>query len=303
MIVRKSMRLGPLLRRSWRRILIVAGYVSLVVFINQNGVAALTVPLAIPAMLGTAISILLGFRTNSAYARWWEARQIWGAIVNDSRTWARQVMSLFALPEGSDNEAMKVMQRELVYRQIAWSYVLARSLRRQDPFADVQALFTPKEIDALRSQDNRTNALLQTQANRLYGALHDGYLDTLRLLRLEDVLTRMCDHMGKCERIKNTVFPAHYSFFVTVIIWLFFLLLPLGLVDSLGWLAAPAAFTIAIVFWMIEGMGQAMQDPFENYDSDTPMLALCRTIEINLRQQLGETELPEKAQPVHGVLM
>jgi putative membrane protein len=303
MIVRKTMRLGPLLRSAWKRILIVAGYVLLVVFVNENGAAAFTVPLAIPAMLGTALSILLGFRTNSAYARWWEARQIWGAIVNDSRTFTRQVATLFFVSEGTNTVAMAALQKELVYRQIAWNYVLARTLRGQDPFPDVQGLLAPDELDALKAQDNRANAILQTQASRLRDALQAGYLDTLRFLPIEDALTRFCSHMGKCERIKNTVFPAHYSFFVQVIIWLFFLLLPLGLVESLGWVTAPVAFTIAIVFWLIEAMGGAMQDPFDNHASDTPVLALSRTIEINLRQQLGETELPEKAQPTNGVLM
>jgi len=303
MIVRKTIRLGPALRRSWKRIFIVASYVTLAVVINQNGVVAITVPLAIPAMLGTALSILLGFRTNSAYARWWEARQIWGAIVNDSRTFARQVTSLFFAPDGMNSQDVASMQREMVNRQIAWNYVLARTLRRQDPFSDVQTILASEEIDALQLQDNRANAILQTQGNRLRDALRQEYVDTFRFLPIEDTLTRLCVHMGKCERIKNTVFPAHYSFFVSVIIWLFFLLLPLGLVESLEWVTVPVAFSVAIVFWMIESMGEAMQDPFENYETDTPMLALSRTIEINLRQQLGETELPEKFQPVDGVLM
>jgi len=302
-IVRKTIRLGPALRRSWKRTLFVAAYATLAVALYQTGVVGVTIPVAIPAMLGTALSILLGFRTNSAYARWWEARKIWGAIVNDSRTLARQVTSLFCLPDGSTSADMTALQREMVHRQIAWNYALARTLRRQDPYPDIEATLAPEETAALRSQDNLPNAILQTQAHRLRDALREGYLDAFRLLPIEDTLTRTCDNMGKCERIKNTVFPAHYSFLVSLIIWLFFLLLPLGLAESLGWVTAPLAFVIAIVFWMIEAMGSAMQDPFENFVSDTPMLALSRTIEINLRQQLGETTLPAKIQPVDGVLM
>ena len=93
------------------------------------------------------------------------------------------------------------------------------------------------------------------------------------------------------------------SFLVSGIIWLFFLLLPSGLVSSLGWITVPVSFVTAIVFWMIEGMSRALQDPFENLITDTPVLAISRTIEINLRQQLGETELPQKIEPVDGVLM
>ena len=145
--------------------------------------------------------------------------------------------------------------------------------------------------------------MLQTQARRLADCRRLGYVDTLRFLEIERTLTRMCDHMGMCERIKSTVFPAHYGFLVSGIIWLFFLLLPSGLVSSLGWITVPVSFVTAIVFWMIEGMSRALQDPFENLITDTPVLAISRTIEINLRQQLGETELPKKIEPVDGVLM
>jgi len=303
MIVRSKVRLGVAVRRSWINILFAAGYSTLVFLLYDAGIDGITVPMAIPAMLGTALSILLGFRTNSAYARWWEARKIWGGIVNDSRTFARQVTSLFQLPEGANEQDMSAMQREMVYRQIAWNYTLARTLRRQNPYADIEATIAPEETEALRSQDNLPNAMLQTQANRLNDALRSGYLDTLRLLWLQDMLRRLCDHMGKCERIKNTVFPVHYAFLVSLIIWLFVLLLPLGLVSILGWITVPLAFLVSAVFYLIAATSAAMQDPFENYITDTPMLALSRTIEINLRQQLGETEIPEKVQPEDGVLM
>jgi len=301
-IVSKTVRLGRLVRYACLRILFEAGYATLIVVLYK-AYATATIPVAIPAMLGTALSILLGFRTNSAYDRWWEARKIWGAIVNDSRTWARQVTAIFALPDGADRAEMEATQREMVHRQIAWNYVLARTLRKQDAFADIAGMIPKEEIDALQSQDNRANAILQTQAQRLSDCRRAGYVDTLRFLPMEATLTRMCDHMGMCERIKNTVFPVHYGFLVSGIIWLFFLLLPLGLVASLGWTTVPVSFLTAIVFWLIEGMSRALQDPFENVATDTPVLALSRTIEINLRQQLGETELPKKIEPVDGVLM
>ena len=303
MIVRDKVRLGAAARRSWIGILFAAGYPTLVFLVFDAGIEGFTVPMAIPAMLGTALSILLGFRTNSAYARWWEARKIWGGIVNDSRTLARQVISLFTLPEGADEQQMLAMQREIVHRQIAWNFTLARTLRRQDPYADIESTIAPEETEELRSQDNLPNAMLQTQAKRLSDAFRSGYLDNLRLLWLQDMLRRFCDHMGKCERIKNTVFPVHYAFLVSVIIWLFVLLLPLGLVPLLGWITVPVAFLVSVVFYLIAATSATLQDPFENYITDTPMLALSTTIEINLRQQLGETDLPAKAQPVDGALM
>jgi len=202
-----------------------------------------------------------------------------------------------------DGSRPEALHKELVYRQIAWTRALSRSLRRQDPLTDVDSLLSHEEIEALRSQDNIPNALLQTQADQLREAYRQGLLDRFFFMTIEDTIKRLTDHMGMCERIKSTVFPGHYSFFISRTLLVFFLLLPSGLVPHLGWLTIPVALVVEMLFATIESAGIILQDPFENRSTDTPMTALSRTIEINLRQQLGETELPEKLQPVNGVLM
>ena len=260
-------------------------------------------PIAIPALLGTALSILLGFKTNAAYDRWWEARKIWGAIVNDSRTFARQVLSLISPRDASDADATATQHRELVHRQIAWCYSLTHSLRGQDSLKGLEGLLSAGEREQLERSANRPNAILQIQGEQIRSALDVGRLDSIRFLPLEGTLSRLTDHMGMCERIKNTVFPAHYGYLVSRMIWLFCLLLPWGLVDSMGWVTVPVTFFTAAAFWMIECIGFALVDPFENRDNDTPMTALSRTIEIDLRQQLGETDVPGKLVPVDDVLM
>ena len=297
MITRQSIRWGSIARDYWMSVLIMIGYTAAVVVLAKQGIS-LAIPIAIPALLGTAISILLGFRTNSAYDRWWEARKIWGAIVNDSRTLARQVLTFL---EVSDDAASP--QREMIYRQIAWCHALRHSLRGEEPFADLEGLLSEDEIEALRPLDNRPNAILHTQTVRLAEAHRRGLVDRLLLLPIEGTLKRFSDHMGQCERIKTTVFPTQYSNFLHWIIWLFFLLLPASLAPHLGWLALPVAFVVSLGFLVIESIGRAMENPFEQAATDTPMTAICRTIEINLRQQLGETEVPEKLEPVNGVLM
>jgi len=158
-----------------------------------------------------------------------------------------------------------------VYRQIAWNYALSRSLRLQDPLAGADAWLAPEEVAALRPQDNVPNALLQTQGDRLQDAHRQELLDRF--------------------------------FFVSRTLVVFYLLLPSGLVPYLGWLTVPIALIIYLSFVMIEEAGVYLQDPFENRVTDTSMTAISRTIEINLRRQLGETELPEKLHPVDGVLM
>ena len=169
--------------------------------------------------------------------------------------------------------------------------------------ADLEPVLARDEIEALRAEDNVTNAILHTQSMQLAEARHSGLIDTLLFLPIEDTLKRFSDHMGMCERIKGTVFPTTYGFVVSRAIWIFFLLLPEALAAHLGWLTVPFAFAIGFTFLMIEGVGEALENPFENAPSDTPMTAISRTIEINLRQSLGETDLPPKTEPVDGVLM
>ena len=302
MIVDKRVNLKRLVGGARNRIAFTAGYAFVVYLLYRTQVTSFAMPIGVPAMLGTALAILLGFRTNSAYDRWWEARKVWGEIINESRTLARQVMALFILPAGGSESDMAALQRTIVCRQIAWSYVLARTLRGQEWFPDVQAMLSNAEIDILRQQHNCPNAILQSQMFSLREAFRSGYVDPHRLLALEGTLSRLCDSMVKCERIKNTVYPVHFSFLISLIVWVFLFLLPSGLVADFGWLAVPVATVIAAIFLLIERLAEHLQDPFANRASDTPMLALSRTIEINLRQQLSEAEFPEKLQPVDGVL-
>ena len=306
MITRSNVRLGVLITTSWPKLVFMLLYAAAFVVLCELGPDDVPIPLAVPTVLGTALSILLGFRTGAAYDRWWEARKLWGAIVNDSRTWARQVLTLLTASggnEGGNEEALPALQRELIYRQIAWNYTLSHDLRGQDPLPTIEGLLPEEELAALVPPQNRHNAVLFTQGQGLKRARNAGYLDTLTLLPVEDTLRRFSDHMGKCERIKNTVFPTPYAYFINRAILIFYLLLPAGLVEHLQWMTVPVAFLVGVVFLLIETVSDYLQDPFENQISDTPMTAICRTIEIDLRQMLGETDLPEKLKPVDGVLM
>ena len=300
MIVDKKIQMRRVLRQRWQLLLGATLYTTAIVYLQQTDHKWVDTPVAIPAMLGTVLSVLLGFRTAASYERWWEARKIWGAVVNDSRTFARQVLTL--IDKGEDGETTP-LQLQLIYRQIAWPYTLARSLREQDALAEAEDLLDTSELDQLRLQKNIPNALLMTQGVQLRSAYENGRINAYFLTSMEDTLRRLTDHMGKCERIKKTVFPVYYSFFLSRAVLVFFLLLPSGLAPYLEWLTIPIALIIELLFSLIDRAGSILQDPFQNHPSDTPMMAISRTIEINLRQQLGETELPDPLAPVDGVLM
>ncbi len=262
--------------------------------INEIGI-----PLTIPSILGTAISLILAFRTGQSYSRWWEARMVWGAIVNDSRTLLRQFLT-FVQPNAEESQEAAALVRKMAYRQMAWCYVLGRSLRKQPPLETADTMLSQEDRDFAGKQDNTPNALLQLHAADLKDAYRAGWVNPYQQVQIDDTLSRLCDAMGKCERIKNTVFPATYSLIVHLFLYLFILVLPFGLVDEMGFIQIPIVISVGMAFFLIEKTAIYMQDPFENLPTDTPVTSIARTIEINLRQMLEENRVPEKVQPQEG---
>ncbi|MEM6572495.1 MAG: bestrophin family ion channel [Planctomycetota bacterium] len=303
MITNRTIDLATIARHTGWRLGFITAYATAVEVYQAVTDDGLHLPVAIPAMLGTALSILLGFKTQASYDRWWEARKLWGSIVNDSRTFARQVLTFVSPRDASDAGLVDALRRTLVLRQAAWTLVLSRFLRGEAIRDRLETFLHPDEIERISAVRTPTNALLQRQGEELRAALDAGRIDQFRFLSIDATLARLTDHMGACERIRNTVFPAHYGHMVSNIVWLFALLLPWGLVESMGWICIPVTVTATVVFWLIEEIGYALVDPFAGRATDTSMTALSRGIEIDLLQMLGDTEVPPALQPVDGVLM
>lgn len=263
----------------------------------------LVIPISVPMVLGTVLSLLLAFRSNQAYDRWWEARTIWGAIVNDSRSLTRQVLSL--MDATYQSEDLTAFQERFVKRQAAWCYSLGQSLRKTDPLKGVDRLLSRRELSYVMKYDNVPAALLLLHGKDLKYALDQGWINQYQQVALDQTLSRLCDAMGKCERIKNTVFPATYSLYTHFTLIFFILLLPFALIDVLGFMEIPLVVAIASSFLLIEKMAINLQDPFENKPTDTPVTTIARNIERDLRQMLHEQysapEEPAKA-PAYYVL-
>lgn len=243
-------------------------------------------------LLGSAVAVYLSFRNTTAYARWWEARTLWGAVVNHSRSFARQ-LRLF-LPAGA-----APLRRELVLRHVAYVQALRLHLRRQPPWEELAPRLPADELERLRAVANVPNAILERT-----GALlaERGGLDSIRLAAVERTLVELSNAQGGMERIKNTPLPQQYATYPALFTHAFCLLLPLGLVEGLG-LYTPLGSTAAgFLFLALLQIGNDMQNPFENSVDDVPMSALSRSIEIDLRDALGEAHGLEPARPVDGVL-
>jgi putative membrane protein len=296
MLLKKNIPIGYVFGKVKIELLIILVYSLAIAVLHEWFLEVpISIPLAVPAVLGTVISLLLGFRSNQAYDRWWEARQIWGAIVNDSRTLARQILN-FTESQLEEDEVQQMRQR-MVRRQIAWCYALGQSLRRLNPTSGLDKFLSRKDLESLARYNNVPMALLDQQARDLRRGLEEGYINRYQQIELDRTITRLCDSMGKCERIKNTVFPITYSMYIHFSLLLFICMLPFGVIDYFGFLEVPLVVAISACFLLIEKMAIHLQDPFENKPTDTPMTAIASNIEKDLRQLLHDQELPEEKRP------
>jgi len=248
------------------------------------------VPLTIPAFLGTAISILLSFKLNQSYDRWWEARKVWGAIVNDSRSLVLQLQTLTA----RGNEAHV---RKIALRHIAWCYSLGQSLRGEDPVANLDQFMSSKELEEINQHSNKPLAILQLQGHDIRDLRDQDQLDRFSQLQLDNTLVRLCDSQGRSERIKTTVFPVTYRLFLHGIVYLFAITLSISLKDIEGIYEIPLLLLISAAFFLLEKSATHMQDPFEGKPTDTAITSIARTIEINIKQLLQESKVPPPLPP------
>ncbi|MFD2787830.1 bestrophin family protein [Hymenobacter rubripertinctus] len=320
MYVRRNIRWHVIWQFAWKSVLFFTVYSFLVCLTYRLGFHSLDIPWQPVATLGIAVSFYIGFKNNGAYDRFWEGRKLWGGIVNYSRTWAVQTLefitSVVDAPDvqapPATGEELSVRHRRIVYRQIAWCNSLRLALRRQPGLWDEQVapFLEPEESERLRNRQNPPAHLLRQQAADLRVLREErGLLNDFQHVNMMQSLEELFNLQGGCERIKNTPFPRQYAYFSYVFVWLFSLLLPLGLIGEFArmgpdhiWLTIPFSVLVSWVFNTMEVVGHTSENPFENEMNDVPMTAICRTIEIDLREMLGETELPPKLAPIDDIL-
>lgn len=298
MIVRDRLSLLRVWPAASRRLAALLAFdIAISVAYTVYGVQFVSVPSLPLPMVGGALSIFLAFRNNSAYDRWWEARTLWGALVNRSRSFARQTLTLVDTDGDPGDDATC---RELVQLQALYVHALRCHLRRQNPFPELQSALPPDTLAWLRTQRNVPIAMLLRMGQILRGLYDAKRIDSFRLLAFDDSLSDLCNIQGGCERIKGTPLPRQYEFFPRLIVSIYCILLPIGLVSGMG-LVTPAASTlISFIFISLEFIGRDLEDPFEVTVHDTPLSSLSRMIDNNLRQSVGKTELAPEVRPIDG---
>jgi putative membrane protein len=287
----------------WRRMLAVT-VISVVVTVMHTGYGLLRHDLTVVpfTLIGIALSIFLGFRNGASYDRFWEGRRLWGQLVNTTRSLTRQTLTLIRPPGGTVTTELESHRRAIVYRLIAFTHALRAHLRDEDPLLEVAPWLSEAEVDALRPETNRPIAIVQRLGDVFREDLDRGWVDRFHLPLLEESLVELTSIQGGCERIKATPIPFSYSILLHGIVGVYCLGLPFGLVEVIGPFTPIVVLMVAYAFFGLDAVGGEIENPFGLDPNDLPLSALSRTIEINLRQRLGDTDLPPPMTPVSDVL-
>lgn len=348
MLVKKNISLIDIIHFSWFHMIWLPIWATLMAtfyeFVEYEWMKIPWLPLSI---MGTAVAFYIGFKNNSAYDRLWEARKIWGGIVNSSRMWGAMTKSFVTnqfLDQAISDNQLNQVHKGLIYRHIAWLYVLRDQLliptqwehlrdshkgwvkafyesRKKrigigllgdDVTAEeIKKLLDPKELEQVVNFQNTATQLIEKQSEELKRLRSENLIDDFRHVELQKILNDFYVHQGKCERIKKFPLPRQYASMSFTFVAIFIILLPFGLIPAFlemsphvgNWIAIPFIALVGWVYIMMELIGDYSENPFEGLTNDIPMLSLCRIIEIDLREMLGETDLPPAIKPVNDILL
>lgn len=299
------------------------------------GLKWLAIPWTVVALLGTATAFIVGFKNTQTYNRTWEARQIWGSILNSSRSWG--VMSRDFLTHQPHET------KQLVYRHFAWLTALRYQMResrvwenstnrsnqeykkfytipeRETTLDEELAKYLPAaELRYILTTKNRAVQLMSLQSKTIRSLFDRQLLDNYQFVEMERMVKEFYDHQGRSERIKNFPYPRQFATINGFFIKLFCFLLPFGLLkefDKLNegmegimkgnmvWMVIPFSVLISWVYTSLEVVGESTENPFEGNANDVPISQMSRTIEIDMREMLGETDLPPALQPKNNIIL
>lgn len=311
MITRRNFKLFTAIRYSWKNILY-----SLICALGAYGLHAglhldhVTVPITVVGILGTALSIILGFRNSSAYDRWWEARKIWGGVVNESRTFTRQGLTIVD-PKNVPEELWKKCTR-IVHYQIAWVNALRLQLREQKDKAlwekEVGYYLRKKDYDHIMQKTNKVTQIAMLNGYAIKELNAHEIMDIYSYIQMDDTLTRLTDLQGRAERIKATPLPRPYDYYTLAFLNTFILFFPFALVSTFMALGVPllifpVTIIVSWIFFQIYVLGHSMSSPFQNWKTDVPLSAISTIIEIDLKEIIGDMDVPSPEKEKDGALM
>ena len=344
MIVSKGISWKTMLAWSGPHIVWLMGFAGIVALLYSKDIITFEIPWVPVSVIGTAVAFYVGFKNNQSYDRMWEARKIWGGIVNDSRSWGMMVDGFVTnqfTDEPVTEEELHAVKQRLIYRHIAWLYAhrsqllvatswehisqgghLGRTAERYQKYfgiglvddevtrTELKQFLPADEHDRLISNVNTATQIINQQSRDLRDLRQRGLIEDFRHMEMENLLVNFYTLQGKNERIKKFPLPRQYANMSRYFVAIFIMILPFTMVPALIdigryglWLSVPITALIGWVYLMMELVGDYSENPFQGMANDIPMLSLCRTIEIDIREMLGETELPPPIKAKNNILM
>jgi putative membrane protein len=260
----------------------------------------LRVPVALPALVAFVPNIVLGlllvFRTNTAYERFWEGRKIWGGLNNDVRNLARQIW-VSVLEHTDEDRAQKVITLRML---VAFAVALKQHLRHEPlQDADMDPLILPSQLAQLHQMNNPPLKIAYWIGRYLQTQYQKGCINSYQLTAMQKLLDTMVDSVGGAERILHTPIPLAYVIHLKQLLLIYCLSLPFQMVDALGWLTGPMTAVFSFTLLGIEEMAEEIEDPFGRDPNDLPLDTICVNMRRNIEDLMSSSSLEgERLEPI-----
>lgn len=246
-------------------------------------------------LFGFVLALFLGFRNNVSYDRFWEARKLWGALLNCTRSLARQVLTL---PEPPVDRSLS---QHFIGLLVSFTYALKHQLRDTDPQQDLKARLSETQYNFIISSKYKPVMITKLMSEWVANVHRAGRIDTIQQMRFDENLDKLAEIVGGCERIISTPIPYSYRVLLHRTVYLYCFLLPFGLVDSLQWLTPFIVAFIAYTFVAFEAIADEIEQPFGIASNDLALNAMCQMIETSLMELNGE-EISANIIPKNGII-
>ena len=287
---------GSVARRILGRLLVTTLFAALVTEVYREEIMSASLTMTPFSLIGVALGIFLGFRNNSGYERFWEGRKLLGKLVNTTRSMTRQVMTLVSAKVGGP--ALDDYHRDYVHRIAAYVHALRFHLRGESTrYTELARLLPNDDLEAVAQSSNPPIAMIHTMGEKLRDAWQRGWIDTYHLPIIESSLTLLADIQGGCERIKATPIPFSYTLLMHRIVAIYCFALPFGIVQQAHVWTPLVVALVSYAFYGLDAIGEELEMPFGTDDHDLPLEQLSTMMEVNVRERLGETDLPALREP------
>ncbi len=247
------------------------------------------------SVIGIALSIFAGFRNSACYDRWWEGRKIFGQLLVDTRSLARQQIAYLGAADPA-------AARRAALRAVAFAHLMRDTMREQTPGADALAALAEGDTSEVAGARHPSNMLLAAMSRDAAAAAAAGALTPQMLQTLEERVVSMSAVLAAAERIKGVPVPYTYSLILHRTAYLFCLLLPFGLASTAGPWTPLVVLIVSYTFFGLDALGDELESPFGTGQNALPIGAMTRGMEIDVREMLGDPVLPEPLRPIDFVL-